>query len=246
MKNGSRLVILLLVVSLVLGVVGCAPEKKPVETGGETPPQDEMASIIHFGRDWPTYYDPGVGSSYTCQVSHANIYDPLVFPNIDGTVDPHVATSWEATEDGLTYTFKIRQDIKFHSGNLLKASDVAFSMNRLLTIGEGFSHLYTGVVEECYATDDETVVMKLASTFGPFVSTLTRFFILEESAVREHIDTSVDTANGETMVRSGFSSMTPARVRTRQRSSNSRNTCWESSLPITFLVLRRMPPSTSS
>lgn len=193
MKNGSRLVILLLVVSLVLGVVGCAPEQKPVETGGETPPQDEMASIIHFGRDWPTYYDPGVGSSYTCQVSHANIYDPLVFPNIDGTVDPHVATSWEATEDGLTYTFKIRQDIKFHSGNLLKASDVAFSMNRLLTIGEGFSHLYTGVVEECYATDDETVVMKLASTFGPFVSTLTRFFILEESAVREHIDTSVDT-----------------------------------------------------
>ncbi len=182
---------MLLSVCLIISLVGCTRDKTPDD--GEPTAKDDMESIIRFGRDWPTYYDPGVGSSYTCQVAHANIYDPLVFPNIDGTVKPHVATEWSASDDGLTYTFKIRQDIKFHSGNLLKASDVAFSMNRLLTIGEGFSHLYHGVIKDCHAPDDETVIMELNYTFGPFVSSLVRFYVVEEALVMDHIDKSVDT-----------------------------------------------------
>jgi len=193
MRVRNRLGILMLVTFLLINLVSCSGGAKPAGDGTEVTPKDDMESIIRFGRDWPTYYDPGVGSSYTCQIGHANIYDPLVFPNIDGTVKPHVATEWSASEDGLTYTFKIRKDIKFHSGNLLKASDVAFSMNRLLTIGEGFSHLYRGVIEECTAPDDETVVMKLNYTFGPFVNSLVRFFTLEEAVVMEHLDKSVTT-----------------------------------------------------
>jgi peptide/nickel transport system substrate-binding protein len=182
---------MLLCTCLIIGLAGCTPKAPDPE--GEPSVHDDMESIIRFGRDWPTYIDPGVGSSYTCQVAHANLYDPLVFPNTDGTVRPHVASEWTVSEDGLTYTFKIRQDIKFHSGNLLKASDVAFSMNRLLTIGEGFSHLYHGVVKECYAPDDETVVMELNYTFGPFANSLVRFYILEEDLVMANIDKSVDT-----------------------------------------------------
>lgn len=195
LKNRTRFGTLVLVVCLILSLAGCSGGGKPADgaKGGTPAPKDEMESIIRFGRDWPTYYDPGVGSSYTCQIGHANCYDPIVFPNIDGTVKPHVATEWAASDDGLSYTFKIRKDIKFHSGNLLKASDVAFSMNRLLTIGEGFSHLYHDVIKDCYATDDETVVMELKNTFGPFVSSLVRFYVMEEALVMEHLDKSVNT-----------------------------------------------------
>ena len=49
------------------------------------------------------------------------------------------ATDWECSDDGLIYTFHIRDDIKFHDGSPLEASDVAFSMNRALAIGEGLS-----------------------------------------------------------------------------------------------------------
>ncbi len=190
-KKNLRLMTILLSVCLIIGLVGCTTET-PADNGESSTP-GEMESIIRFGRDWPTYSDPGVGSSFTCQVAHANIYDPLVFPNIDGTVRPHIATDWKVSEDGLVYTFKIRQDVKFHSGNLLKASDVAFSMNRLLNIGEGFSHLYHGVIKECYAIDDETVVMELNYTFGPFVNSLVRFYVVEEDLVMANADKSVDT-----------------------------------------------------
>ncbi len=187
-KSKAKISVLLLAMCLIINFIGCSKtESEP------TPSRSDMDSIIRYGIDWPTYYDPGVGSSGSCQIALANVYDPLVFPTIDSDVKPHVASDWTVSEDGLTYTFKIRQDIKFHSGNLLKASDVAFSMNRLLTIGEGFSHLYHGVIKDCHASDDETVIMELNHPYGPFIRTLVRFFIMEEALVMENLDTSVDT-----------------------------------------------------
>lgn len=156
-------------------------------------PGDEMLSIIRMTQDWPTYYDPAVGSSFSCTIAMLNIYDPLVFPQLDGTVGPHIATDWEVSEDGLTYTFNIRDDVKFHSGNLLTAHDVVFSMKRMLTIGEGYAYLYVDVIEDIYASDDHTVVMTLYEPFGPFVLTLVRFMIVEEALVMANLDTSATT-----------------------------------------------------
>lgn len=154
---------------------------------------DMSQSIIRTTEDWPTYYDPAVGSSYSCSSTQVNVYSPLVFPQADGSIAPHVATEWDISDDGLTYTFKIREDVPFHSGNMLKASDVAYSMNRMLEIGEGYAYLYVGLVEECTAPDDTTVVMKLNQPFGPFIDTLVRLMVVEEALVTEHYDTSVAT-----------------------------------------------------
>ena len=196
-KTIGKALCLLLSVGLLIGLLtACGPADDSKQGGSDGPnsgAKSDIESIIHFGRDWPTYADPGVGSSYTCQVAHANLYTPLVFPNIDGTVSPHVATEWSISADNLTYTFKIRNDIKFHSGNTMTAKDVAFSMTRLLTLGEGFSHLYKGTVKTCEAIDETTVVMNLEKTYGPFVSTLTRFYILEEALVMANADKSVTT-----------------------------------------------------
>ena len=159
--------------------------------------QDDMQSIIRFGRDWPTFIDPAVGSSYTCQISHVNLYSPLVFPNTDGTVRPHIATDWSVSDDGLTYIFSIRDDVLFHSGNPLRASDVAYSMNRMLAIGQGFSHLYVGIVQDARALDDTTVEMTLYNTFGPFVNSLTRLFIVEEALVRANYDMDTTVTFGD-------------------------------------------------
>jgi peptide/nickel transport system substrate-binding protein len=104
-----------------------------------------------------------------------------------------VAKEWSVSDDSLTYTFKIRDDVKFHSGNILKASDVAYSMNRMLDIGEGYAYLFVGVVEKATALDDTTVEIKLSKPFGPFVYALVRMMIVEEALVTQHYDKSVDT-----------------------------------------------------
>lgn len=194
--NAKRTVALLLALVMMIVTFGCAQQTNPdsentgeaTTTDNESTVVEEDATIVRTTEDWPTYYDPAVGSDYSSSTTQANVYDPLVFPQPDGTVAPHVATEWTVSDDSLVYTFTIRNDVKFHSGNIMKASDVAYSMNRMLDIGEGYSYLYDGVISQCYATDDTHVVFELSHPFGPFIYSLIRMMIVEESLVTEHYD----------------------------------------------------------
>ncbi|NCB30543.1 MAG: ABC transporter substrate-binding protein [Clostridia bacterium] len=195
--NAKRVFCMLLVLAMLTTVFGCAPQAAAPDGGNagntaaggaSTAVVEEGATIVRTTEDWPTYYDPAVGSSYSCSTAQANIYDALVFPKADGTVEPHLATEWTVSDDSLVYTFTIRDDVKFHSGNMLKASDVAYSMNRMLEIGEGYAYLYTGVVKNCYAADDTHVVFELDQSFGPFIYSLIRFMVVEQALVESHYD----------------------------------------------------------
>lgn len=201
MQAKKAISLLLAVLLIVAGLAGCAQTAVPgndaaataapgaaATEGGSSGVVAEGSTIVRTTQDWPTYYDPAVGSDYSSSTTQANVYDPLVFPMPDGTIRPHVATEWSVSDDSLTYTFTIRNDVKFHSGNLMKASDVAYSMNRMLDIGEGYAYLYTGVVKSCTAPDDTHVVFELNKPFGPFVNALIRMMIVEQALVESHYD----------------------------------------------------------
>ena len=68
-------------------------------------------------------------SGGTLQLSHMN-FDPLVRWNRDLGFDPRLAESWERIDDK-TMRFKLRQGVKFHSGNEMTALDVAWTFDRL-------------------------------------------------------------------------------------------------------------------
>ena len=61
-----------------------------------------------------------------------NIYDCLVKFDANGKMAPALAESWELSEDGLTYTFKLRQGVTFHDGSAFSADDVIFSMDTMM------------------------------------------------------------------------------------------------------------------
>ncbi len=136
---------------------------------------------------WPTYIDPAVGSDFSSSSSFVNLYDSLVYPDTDGNPLPHVATSWDASADGLTWTFHLRNDIKFHDGTPLTAEDVKFSMDRLTTIGEGYAFLFVGRVASTEVVDKYTVRFHLSKPFGPFLSTLYRLYIVNKKLVEANI-----------------------------------------------------------
>ncbi len=138
---------------------------------------------------WPTFIDPAVGSDFSSTSSLCNLYDTLVFPNTAGGVDPHLAESWETSADGLTWTFHLEQGVKFHNGTEVTASDVAFSMNRLLEIGEGLAYVFLGTVEDATALDDYTVEFKLAQPSGLFLISLIRLYVADEKEVMDNIVT---------------------------------------------------------
>jgi len=58
------------------------------------------------------------------------MYDSLVYINDDGEVEPALAESWEISDDGLEYIFKLREDVTFHNGEPFNADSVVFSWNR--------------------------------------------------------------------------------------------------------------------
>jgi peptide/nickel transport system substrate-binding protein len=172
---------MLLIGAVVLGLAAVLPS-----IGAET--QAEKRELrVSFA--WPTFIDPAVGSDFSSSSSFTNLYDSLVYPTSDGDVIPAVAERWETSADGLSWTFYLRRGIKFHDGKELTAEDIAFSLKRLTTIGEGYAFLFLDKIESTEVLDDYTVQFKLSQPFGPFLITLPRLYILNEECVTEHIET---------------------------------------------------------
>lgn len=100
-----------------------------------------------------------------------------------GKLEPRIAESHEISEDGTVYKFKLRSDVFFHNGDQLKASDVAFSINRALTQPNISS--FASNIKEAIAIDDFTVEVHLLSSYAPFLVNLCNIFILSEREVIE-------------------------------------------------------------
>jgi peptide/nickel transport system substrate-binding protein len=194
-----------LLVVLAMVLPACAPPATPgAPEATEAPPPPEATAtspppeatepppekkVLRATFAWPTYIDPAVGSDFSSTSSLVNLYDTLVFPNTEGGVDPWVAESWDVSDDGLTWTFNLRKGVMFHNGSELTASDVAFSMNRMLEIGEGLAYVFLGVVETATAVDDYTVEFTLTEPSGLFLTSLIRLYILDEEEVMDNIVT---------------------------------------------------------
>jgi len=183
--------ILLIMLLILVLAAACGGNNEDTGDAENTPapattPQD---SIIRVTGSFPLYTDPGVGSNAIEAAAQFNLYDALVWADINGDIKPQLATDWEMSEDGMTYTFHIREGVKFHDGSEVTAEDVAFSMNRMLTLGEGFAYLYTPYVKEAVAADDYTVVFNMKQTFGPFVAALVRMQVLNKELVMANLVT---------------------------------------------------------
>ena len=147
--------------------------------------------VLRASFAWPTYIDPAVGTDYSSTASIVNLYDGLVFPDVEGRGDPlpHVATSWEVSDDGLVWTFYLREDVMFHDGTPLTAEDVKFSMDRMSTIGEGFAYLFAGRISSSDVIASYTIRFHLTDPFGPFLVVLYNFSIMNKALVLDNIRT---------------------------------------------------------
>lgn len=131
--------------------------------------------------------DPAIGSDEASSAALVNLYDSLVFPTASGGVVPDLATSWNVSSNGLVYTFTLRTGVTFHNGDILNATDVVFSMNRLLAMGQGYSYLFSPYVKSATAPNATTVVFTLKTGFAPFLGSLVRLYILDKPLVMANL-----------------------------------------------------------
>ncbi|MEM5478031.1 ABC transporter substrate-binding protein [Pacificibacter sp. AS14] len=129
--------------------------------------------------------DPAKASDYADSILMFNVYDTLVLPAQGGPGHtPHLATGWEV--DGSTYTFTLRDDVMFQSGNKMTAADVVYSVERMQALGAGLSYLFAGVTAK--AVDDTTVTMTLEKPYAPFIASLVRLPIVDMALVKANSD----------------------------------------------------------
>ncbi|MDR1110808.1 MAG: ABC transporter substrate-binding protein [Deltaproteobacteria bacterium] len=114
----------------------------------------------------------------------AGVYEPLVWLNdSNGNFEPMIAKEWSISDDGLTYTFKLRDDVYFHNGEKLTADDVVFSYN--LAKEAPTLRTFTKPYESVEAVDPLTVAVHLPEPYYPFLHHSSMIKIVSKKAVEE-------------------------------------------------------------
>jgi peptide/nickel transport system substrate-binding protein len=116
-----------------------------------------------------------------------NMNANLVRVTKDGTgLEPDLAEKWTLAPDNVTYTFTLRDGLKFSDGSPLKASDVKFSLERLRDTKDSVMKDMYKVITKIDVPDDKTVVITTGTPSAPLLSTLAMFAaaIVPESVVK--------------------------------------------------------------
>lgn len=131
--------------------------------------------------------DPHIATPMTSTQIYEQAYETLIQFDADLTVQPVLAEQWDISPDGKTYTFHLREGVKFTNGRELTARDVKYSVERLISLGGAFSARF-GLLESIETPDAYTVRFQLSQSFAPFLSTLAdpKVAIVAEEVVAEH------------------------------------------------------------
>ena len=119
----------------------------------------------------PPHLDPtSAAAGAIDQVVYSNVFEGLTRFGPDGSVGAGLAESWEISEDGKTYTFKLRSGVKFHDGSDFEATDVVFSLDRARAEDSTNAQkaLFAGI-ESVEAVDATTVKVTLSAPQGNFL-----------------------------------------------------------------------------
>ncbi|WP_312112994.1 ABC transporter substrate-binding protein [Brevibacillus reuszeri] len=116
--------------------------------------------------------------------ANTRIYDFLLARNETGKIIPGLAESYSVSEDGKAWTFKLRKDVKFHSGAPLTAESVKLSVDRCLKICPDKSML--GPIEKVEVPEPYTVKITLTEKYAPFLTIAADFLaVLDPARVDE-------------------------------------------------------------
>ncbi len=177
--------------------------------------------------------DPAEAFEFSASEVTANTYNKLVKldPADTSKVVGDLAESWTISDDGLTYTFKLKPDLVFASGNPLTAEDVAFSFERAVKLDKSPAFLLTqfgltgdNVTEKAKALDGGTFEFTIDQPYAPSfvlnVLTATVTAVVDKQLVMEKAkavtptdDYKYDTDFGNAFLKTGYAGSGPFKLR---------------------------------
>lgn len=232
----KRILPFLLTVAMVAGLVACGSNSAPKETTGETAGGDETVAEsteasastgekelkVQIGPD-PETMDPALNSAVDGGNMLLHAFECLLTVAQDGTLQPGQAETWETSEDGLTWTFHLREGLKWSDGTDLTANDFVYSWKRVcnpdvaapyaetvLGMVKGFDEAAAGDLDALAVTapDDLTLVVELANpcTYFGSLAAFATLSPVQEATVEANGDAWATSA--ETYISNGSFYMT--------------------------------------
>ncbi len=168
MKKISLLLALVLTLSFL--VTGCATDGDSADSKTMVVGMADVAGSFNP-------YSTAYGDNTLCQLQ---VYDALVIKNENSEIAPHIAESWEISDDNLVYTFKLRDDVTFSDGSSLTAEDAAY--NILFAKEQPISTWAMGNVADAVAVDDYTLEVTLSTVDMSFFEKLAWLLIIPKAA----------------------------------------------------------------
>ena len=151
--------------SLLLGVASAAL------IAGSALAKDDIVVALQLE---PPHLDPtSAAAGAIDSVLYSNVFEGLTRFMGDGSIVPGLAESWEISDDGLTYTFKLHDGVTFHDGTTMDAEDVKFSLDRARAEDSVNAQkaLYTGIAD-VEVIDPLTVKLTLSEPNGSLLFNL--------------------------------------------------------------------------
>ncbi|MFA5551813.1 MAG: ABC transporter substrate-binding protein [Trueperaceae bacterium] len=135
--------------------------------------QQQGGTLVAAWAQDPVGLDPHITSARSSLQVLENVLDTLVVLDADQNVNPSLAESWDVSDDGLVWTFTLRQNAAFSNGRGLTAADVVYTYDRMLdpATASGQAYLLAGVTD-VQAEGDYTVAFTLAAPNPAFLSKL--------------------------------------------------------------------------
>lgn len=166
-----RVITLPILVSALIVLVGC---------GSRAAYNAQPDELVYGLTLEPSGFDPHIHASAELGIPLRSVYDTLVYREPQRlTFVPGLAESWQVSDDGLVYTFKLRQDVTFHDGTPFNAEAVRVNLERVLdpeTASQKAIFLL-GPVDHVEVVDDYTVSIVLSTPFPPLLDGLSQPYL---------------------------------------------------------------------
>ncbi|MBE5853513.1 MAG: ABC transporter substrate-binding protein [Lachnospiraceae bacterium] len=187
----KKLLLAVVLSTLTIALSGCTGDKSGEENSsnsGAAAAETASASSITIGipQDLEDSLDPHKAVAAGTKEVLFNVFEGLVKPDSDGNLNPAVASDYAISEDGKTYTFTLREGVKFHDGSTVTAADVKYSIERCADTSSGTPLVpaFSNITEVAVVGDD-TIEIKLAEPSTDFLTYLTTAIIPEANQTPE-------------------------------------------------------------
>ncbi|WP_261566745.1 ABC transporter substrate-binding protein [Frankia gtarii] len=205
------------VAALGLGTVGlaaCADDGTSSAPGGGGGTPKSGGSITFATTAEPDSWDLHVSVSTLSALTLRAVYDSLVNLRTDGTVEPWLAKSWKVSDDGLSYTFVLRDDVTFHDGTPFNAQAVKANLDHVVAPATKSRNARTllGPYQRTEVVDDHTVVVRLGSAYSPLLNGLASAYLGFHSPAVLRAHAADIASGGKAVVSTGpfeFTQLTP-------------------------------------